>query len=176
MKRFLIGVVLNVACAAVVAASLWFVGVEFHGPHRLTSPKGRFGKALSSSTSTDVDNLIEESLEEAYDHLRFSLGHKTSFRFSKRDVQPGNCVEYTNYVAKRFNVLAKKRKIDGQAWVVRSRAKVFGLTLPIAALASHDWVLIKTPTGPKYIDPTFGDIGLPTDITHMIISPPDIPK
>ena len=103
-------------------------------------------------------------------NLHFGLEHKTTLRFGRKE-REGNCVEYAHLFATVFNRAAGRKQVAARAYVVRSDARVLGVTLPGRGLSDHDWVLV-VPTSARpeklFIDPTLHDFGLDWDISRSV--------
>lgn len=143
-------------------------------------------RATTATLSPELAASLEERIDEASlatasdvarfalgvtgAWLRFGLGHRTSVAFSaaKREA---NCVEYAQLFAAVFNRAAKRKHLAARASVIRSDARVFGMTLPSPSLRDHDWVIVEPHAAGQtrlFVDPTFDDLGLGWDISRGV--------
>ncbi len=189
MKKrvFVVGVALTLILVGFVgiARTESTAMVSFNAPHvarhsAATTTKDLDLKLASDVAPTTTALLIDRSLRTTGSYLHFGLNHPTSLTFDNEE-REGNCIEYANLFALIFDRMATRAHSSAHAYSVHSTdARLLGQIVPGRGMGEHDWVLVvdSTPTGEKryYIDPTFYDMGLPSDITkgvHGPITPPN---
>jgi hypothetical protein len=183
-RRVILTVFALVVCPLVLAAIAW-AGLTLGGPHRVSWPRATLSKGLQRSVrgafeslepKPDSKSLIEAALFVTKGNLHFGLSHRTHLRFDRE--REGNCVEYAQLFAVVFNRLAARAGAKERAWVVRSHSpRIFGLRIPAKSFREHDWVVIaKRREATHFVDPSFADVGLASDIRRKIRGPVSIPR
>ncbi len=157
-------------------------GLSLEPHHSLRAPSATLSEELANEADVvlarprDVPQAIDRALSLTGRSLRFGLWHRGSSRFS---VEPreGHCVEYANLFAALVQRWANTHAVPARAWVVRSRARLWGQRVPLPGWADHDWVLVTHRDGRRWmIDPTFSDLWLGEDLTLAVLDPPRAPR
>jgi hypothetical protein len=152
--------------------------VTFQSPHLARAAAARLDADYARSLDTQIKEatigsvaeLVRFSLRVTGSDLHFGLEHRTTLTFGTME-REGNCVEYAHLFATVFNRAAERKQIAARAYVVRSDARVLGMTVPGRGLGDHDWVLVvPTPAREQrlFVDPTFYDLGLDWDISRQV--------
>jgi hypothetical protein len=177
--------------AVAAGAVLPHYAVELQGPHLVRRSQASldedFGRlietALDRSKPDNVDAALDFSLSATDKFLHFGLSHPTSHSFTTTP-REGNCIEYAELFARIFERAVKGAHIDAKVVVVHStKARLFGLKVPLRGWDDHDWVLIEDRSaGPKeevrrlYVDPTLHDFGLGWDIESNVKGAVTLPR
>jgi hypothetical protein len=184
MRRWLVLGILLVG-ALCGGAAIAHSGMWLGGPHRLSRPAARLEPALWARVSAElgsasvetVEQAIAFSLQQSARQLHFGLGHRTSLAFGPAE-REGHCVEYAHLFATVIQRVARWRGLELDAHVVHSaRARLFGYRHPLRGFEDHDWVLVVDRCSGQrhFVDPTFADMGLGSDIRGSVEAPVMVP-
>lgn len=133
---------------------------------------GEVDEHLEAAPPIDVPAAVSFALARTASHLHFGQKHTQSLRFDGRE-REGHWVEYAHLFAALFEKASRAGKLDAHAFVVRSEIKVLGVTLPLQAWQTHDWVLVVEKVGEDdvryhYIDPTLQDVYLDPNVERIV--------
>lgn len=157
------------------------IGLRLGGPHRVVPATARpttgllaqIDEAIQWKKATSAEEAVEAALEITRAALTPSLGHTTSFDFDVAE-RGGNCVEYAQLFVFAFNRGAAAAGLSARAVAVRSHdPRIFGARLPGRFFADHDWVMIRDGTRKLYVDPTFDDLWLGSNLANNVTGSPD---
>lgn len=145
MRRLLVAIVLFALWGSAPLGIAW-VRPVWLDRHERVPLEARVSAALARELDREIERKPPRTVEEAIDlavrvtreRLRFGLSHRTSLAFDV-PVREGNCVEYAQLTAW---VIARAHA-DAHAQVVRSRARLFGLRVPLRGWDDHDWVRVE---------------------------------
>jgi hypothetical protein len=102
-------------------------------------------------------------------HLHFGLSHPTTLAFDVGE-RERNCIEYAHLFARVFDQLASKAGISARAYAVHStKARVFGIKVPLRGFEDHDWALIDGGATRIYVDASFYDAGMGWDLASNVV-------
>lgn len=170
------------------AAGLWFSGapgavarrlLELSPRHVVAQPKAKLDAALRKEvleglrgrTLATRGDVVDYALEVTRAHLHFGMDHGTSMAFTTGD-REANCIEYAHLFATVAEIAAKESKVELKVRVVRSRATLGGVKIPLRGWDTHDWVVVGGAEA-RYLDPSFDDAGLGADL-ERVVDPPKI--
>jgi len=153
------------------------LGLSLVAPHQVRRPQANiarktlqvFDKDLMHHAPRSVAELIDVVLAHTGPRLNFGLSHKTRLNFDEMP-REANCVEYSQLFAALFNRGAKQRKLHARAYVINSRARMFGFTIPLNDFHDHDWVWVTERRSSRNwsIDPALHDAYLGWDIASQV--------
>lgn len=175
-------VVATLAVIALAAVYLLRRGVTLEPRHSLRAPTATLSEELANEADVvlapprEAPEAIDAALSLTGRSLRFGMWHRSSTRFAV-EAREGHCVEYANLFGALVQRWATTHAVPVRAWVVRSRARLWGRRVPLPGWSDHDWVLVTHRDGRRWmIDPTFSDLWLGEDLTLAVREPPRAPR